>query len=192
MGKVPMSPHDKLTKTLNKTVDQIKAYVMDSGNDAYFLMNAFLPAKGKCFNASSDFSGNMLTYASPSLNNINYLPGAIMDAVDELDPNIYEILHSDKKVPANAILLGGFVTITAHFRIQNRPFVFLGSDYWNQSKKDASERQDAIRKLTTNIRYASVQKQLYNGCIANKMDQYKFTGNALDIIRTNLRTPKEK
>lgn len=187
-----MSPHDKLTKTLNKTVDQIKAYVMDSGNDAYFLMNAFLPAKGKCFNASSDFSGNMLTYASPSLNNINYLPGAIMDAVDELDPNIYEILHSDKKVPANAILLGGFVTITSHFRIQNRPFVFLGSDYWNQSKKDASERQDAIRKLTTNIRYASVQKQLYNGCLANKMDQYKFTANALDIIRTSLKMPKDK
>lgn len=192
MGKVPMSPHDKLTKTLNKTVDQIKAYVMDSGNDAYFLMNAFLPAKGKCFNASSDFSGNMLTYASPSLNNINYLPGAIMDAVDELDPNIYEILHSDEKVPANAILLGGFVTITSHFRIQNRPFVFLGSGYWNQSKKDASERQDAIRKLTTNIRYASVQKQLYNGCLANKMDQYKFTANALDIIRTSLKTPKNK
>lgn len=187
-----MNPHDKLTKTLNKTVDQIKAYVMDSGNDAYFLMNAFLPAKSKCFNASSDFSGNMLTYASPSLNNINYLPGAIMDAVDELDPNIYEILHSDEKVPANAILLGGFVTITSHFRIQNRPFVFLGSGYWDQSKKDARERQDAIRKLTTNIRYASVQKQLYNGCLANKMDQYKFTANALDIIRTSLKTPKNK
>lgn len=187
-----MNPHDKLTKTLNKTVDQIKAYVMDSGNDAYFLMNAFLPAKGKCFNTSSDFSGNMLTYASPSLNNINYLPGAIMDAVDELDPNIYEILHTDEKVPANVILLGGFVTITSHFRIQNRPFVFLGSDYWNQSKKDVSERQDAIRKLTSNIRYVSVQKQLYNGCLANKMDQYKFTANALDIIRTSLRTPKDK
>lgn len=187
LAQLPEDDHAKLVQSLNHVVDQIKKYTMNSDKKTYFMLNAFLPENNELFKKSSDLSGNIMTYASPSLNSINYLPESILEAVDAFDPNLYEILPSANKIPSNAILLGGLVSLTSNLDVYCRPFVFLGFGYWNQNKKDAAERQETIQKLTNNFRLTSVQRYFHNGVFDNRWDQFKFMGNALNVIRKNIK-----